>query len=64
MWTWFWGTTAVDEQVEEKIPAVKKQVKRRVKKVKEELQDVKDAAGAVKGSNKKGRKSTKTVNNK
>lgn len=64
MWTWFWGTTTVDEQVEEKVSTAKKQVKRRVKRVKEELQDVKDAAGAVRGSNKKGRKSTKTVNNK
>jgi len=75
MWTWFWSTTTIDEQVEEKVSVAKKEVKRRVKRVKQELQDVKDAseevlsqvkdvAGAVKGSKRKGRKSNKTVNNK
>ena len=75
MWTWFWSTTTADEQVEEKISTAKRQLKLRVKKVKQELQDVKDAseevlsqakdvAGAVKGSKRKGRKSNKTVNNK
>ena len=75
MWAWFWSSTTVDEQVEEKVSAAKKEVKHRVRRVKEELQDVREASeevlsqardvvGAVKGSKKRGRKSNKTVNNK
>jgi hypothetical protein len=67
IWTWFWSTTTIDEQVEERAAAVNKQIKRRVRRVKEELADVKEAvvevadqAGdvidAAKGSKRKGRK--------
>jgi hypothetical protein len=67
IWTWFWSKTTIDEQVEEKVAEVKKEAKRRVKRVKEELVDVKEAivevadqAGdvidAVKGSKRRGPK--------
>ena len=67
LWTWFWSKTTIDEQVEEKVAEVKKETKRRVKRVKEELVDVKEAivevadqAGdvidAVKGSKRRGPK--------
>ena len=71
LWTWFWGKTAIDEQAVEALTKVKKETKRRVRRVKEESKDIKKAVkqvkkqaegvvDAAKGSKTKGRKSTKT----
>jgi len=80
--TWFTSTFdynkdgVVDkEDVEMKVEAVKKETKRRVRRVKEELDDVKsaakdvvdqakDVAGAVKGKPRRGRKPRATTKKK
>ena len=67
LWNWLKDQTTFDEKIEEKVDIITTEVKRRVKRVKEEINDVKksaskvinqidDVAKAVGGSKRKGKK--------